>query len=1208
MHTTFRFGWGVVVVCVFGFFSSSCMKRLGASAEDNSSVPVQPPSADPGGNGGGSEKPEGPKYPYERVVCPNAPAVGGVDACSVQHVGSAGAGVVVTGTVVQPGRVYEGGGVVVAADGRIACVGCDCLAQNPSLSHVACGDHVVSPGLINAHDHMGWMGSPPLVLPREGLRYEHRHDWRIGDPSENEPALNAPGNASADVKTWGELRFVLGGATSINGSGIAAGLLRNLDQERGLEGLVQKAVRYETFPLGDSNGTRKNNDCRYPSFDDVGAIQAASAYTPHVAEGINAYARNEFSCVSGGGGAGAKDMLGSTWSLIHGVGLDAVDVALLASKGGRLIWSPRSNVFLYGNTAQVPMFHKMHVPVALGTDWLPTGSMNLLRELACVRALNQRAFGGYFSSQDLWRMVTVDAALALGSESTLGELKPGKMGDLAVFARTDPNPYASVIQANNAQVHLVMRGGKILMADSNITRVLEPSCDALEVCGVQKNVCLKRETGKSWVELSSGLPSSLYPLFFCDTPSNEPSCELSRGESESVEGSRSYPLEEKDVDGDGFADDADNCPRMFNPVRPMDMGEQPDADNDGLGDICDPCPLDANTNQCSVFSLGDRDMDGVEDARDNCAYVHNTHQENRDGDVYGDACDACPGDVNTETLGCPVSVYDIKKGVVANGTQVSLQGMVVTAVGSTGFFVQMSPYARAYDASMGQAYSGVFVYTSATGEKPRVGDTVDVRTGEVTEFYGQKQIQRATWVVAQASYPAIEPVLLTDLSASVWASYEGVLVALPSLRVLSAASSSTVSSNTVYELALDQNIQLSSLFGSVVFSDARTGDFAEAAIGVASVRSGKQVVYPRIQQDIGAFKAGLVGVSSSRGFVYAGRTSSSVAERIEVVMSRPVLVDTFVEVVSSQPSWVESLGAHIAAGSVQGQIVFTAYTAQETPVAFDVHYQGVHIGFDVVVIEPQAPASLSSLSVSAPQVVEGSSVVITAQLSSPASENGEDVVVTSSLRGTLSASVIHIEAGLSQGTATFTADAGAEEGVISAQLRDQTMQVALRVVARSAVPMDVQGVRIEQRNATATYTLGALVLQPGSYVVLSRNATRETFENFWGRTLPAHVVYLNTAGALPVINGDETYTLARSVSDVFLPATPAMVVGTCGTREGSAGGWVQSASQQGAVEFGVSQALYSASQGLYVSRVCDAMGNGNYVYEFVELYYAGPRL
>ena len=60
----------------------------------------------------------------------------------------------------------------------------------------------------------------------------------------------------------------------------------------------------------------------------------------------------------------------------------------MSTQGASLVWSPRSNVSLYGDTALVSVYKRMGVNVALGTDWLPTGSMNLLRELNREPATN----------------------------------------------------------------------------------------------------------------------------------------------------------------------------------------------------------------------------------------------------------------------------------------------------------------------------------------------------------------------------------------------------------------------------------------------------------------------------------------------------------------------------------------------------------------------------------------------------------------------------------------------------------------------------------------------------------------------------------------------------------------------------------------------------------------------------------------------------
>ncbi len=74
-----------------------------------------------------------------------------------------------------------------------------------------------------------------------------------------------------------------------------------------------------------------------------------------------------------------------------------------------------------------------------------------------------------------------------------------------------------------------------------------------------------------------------------------------------------------DEDGDGVADETDNCPSAGNQ-------DQQDADDDGLGDACDP----------------DDDNDELPDDADNCPGQANADQEDVDDDGLGDACDDFP--------------------------------------------------------------------------------------------------------------------------------------------------------------------------------------------------------------------------------------------------------------------------------------------------------------------------------------------------------------------------------------------------------------------------------------------------------------------------------------------------------------------------------------------------------------------------------------
>jgi MYXO-CTERM domain-containing protein len=93
-----------------------------------------------------------------------------------------------------------------------------------------------------------------------------------------------------------------------------------------------------------------------------------------------------------------------------------------------------------------------------------------------------------------------------------------------------------------------------------------------------------------------------------------------------------------DADGDGKADDKDNCPFQSN-------RDQADVDGDGNGDACDNCAV-ANQDQLDSDGDGqgdvcdtDLDGDGLANDADNCASIPNRDQKNNDGDRLGDVCD-----------------------------------------------------------------------------------------------------------------------------------------------------------------------------------------------------------------------------------------------------------------------------------------------------------------------------------------------------------------------------------------------------------------------------------------------------------------------------------------------------------------------------------------------------------------------------------------
>ena len=182
----------------------------------------------------------------------------------------------------------------------------------------------------------------------------------------------------------------------------------------------------------------------------------------------------------------------------------------------------------------------------------------------------------------------------------------------------------------------------------------------------------------------------------------------------------------------------------------------------------------------------------------------------------------------------------------------SFEGVVVTAVGDEGFWIQ--------DAGGGE-WSGMYVYTVQSDDAitVQVGDVVDV-TGSITEYYDctQVSVQNATDVeVTSSATPTA-----TTLSAtpSDWETYEGVLVTLSNVEIGADADYGQFATNYGDLLTDDE------LF-SYSFS---TGDNIASMTGVIHYTYGEYKILPRDGSDLGDTTGG-----STSGGTTGGTTGGS---------------------------------------------------------------------------------------------------------------------------------------------------------------------------------------------------------------------------------------------------------------------------------------------------------------------------------------------
>jgi hypothetical protein len=176
----------------------------------------------------------------------------------------------------------------------------------------------------------------------------------------------------------------------------------------------------------------------------------------HLAEGVDDAAVRAFQALhlAEGSWAITSNLVG-----IHCVALADADFAAFAENGGSMVWSPLSNLLLYGQTANIGAALRHGVLTALGSDWAPSGSKNLLGELKAARLARGAAQAPGLTDRDLVEMSTVTPAVMLGWAAALGSIEKTKRADLIVVAGTAGDPYTNLVEATEADLTLVMING-----------------------------------------------------------------------------------------------------------------------------------------------------------------------------------------------------------------------------------------------------------------------------------------------------------------------------------------------------------------------------------------------------------------------------------------------------------------------------------------------------------------------------------------------------------------------------------------------------------------------------------------------------------------------------------------------------------------------------------------------------------------------------
>jgi len=315
-------------------------------------------------------------------------------------------------------------------------------------------EHLIFPGLVNAHDHLHRNNIPPL--PQQAP-FPNSYAWMEAfQPYFCEPEVARACAVPAALRyRHGGLKNLLCGATTVahhdpwhpalDAKDFPVRLLQEYGWSHSL-GLSPRATREERQSAAFVVG------CYGPP------VAQSFAETPqrqpwfiHLAEGTDAVAAGELAQLE------ALGCLAANTRLIHGVGLTEADQEKVIVHGAGVVWCPASNLSLFGKTLDPRRLFAAGC-LALGTDSRLTGARDLLDELRMAAAESD------LSPAELLSLVTMAGSRLLGMPE-VGGLAPRQAADLLIVGNPGGDPQRALSELGRAEIRAVVRAGEPAIAD-----------------------------------------------------------------------------------------------------------------------------------------------------------------------------------------------------------------------------------------------------------------------------------------------------------------------------------------------------------------------------------------------------------------------------------------------------------------------------------------------------------------------------------------------------------------------------------------------------------------------------------------------------------------------------------------------------------------------------------------------------------------------
>lgn len=345
----------------------------------------------------------------------------------------------------------------------------------------------IFPGLIELHNHLSYNILRLWQVPK---LYTNRDQW--AGTGEYRKIISGPMNVLGKTPGYVEaiVRFVeckclMGGVTTSQGIALFSnngiqkyyrGIVRNVEntEESGLPEALAKISDVESASAEKFFERLKKQNCLFL----------------HLSEGTDPAAHKHFEDLQlqTGKWAITKALAG-----IHCVALEDVDFKTMKSNKGSMVWSPLSNLLLYGKTANLLAAVRNNLLIGLGSDWSPSGSKNLFGELKVARLVSKE-LGILNHDSEVLALATINAARILKWDKLLGSIEDGKRADLLIMKGKAGDPYQSLLTRSETSISMVIINGIPRYGHESLMNQWATAMESVQVNKIKYRLNLKQTT------------------------------------------------------------------------------------------------------------------------------------------------------------------------------------------------------------------------------------------------------------------------------------------------------------------------------------------------------------------------------------------------------------------------------------------------------------------------------------------------------------------------------------------------------------------------------------------------------------------------------------------------------------------------------------------------------------------------------------------